>query len=368
MYCPDIVTICLPPEMPGIQALDRLNQGRKGIVLVVDSERRLLGTVVDGDVRRALLGGIDLQAPLGEILAHKRRLGHPDAVTAGLETSDEKLLELMQTHDVRQIPLLDSQGRVADLVTQKDIMPDCEPGLSAMIMAGGYGKRLYPLTKDCPKPLLPVGDRPLLRLTIDQLRQVGIRRVSISTHYLAEMIHDSLGDGLDLDMEISYLTEDKPLGTAGALGLLDQPTEPLLIINGDIITQVDFRSMLEFHRQHEALLTVAVRKFEVSVPFGVMETEGERVVGLAEKPVYSFFINAGIYLLEPRAVQFVNGGERLDMTDLIARLLAEGETVVSFPILEYWLDVGNPSDYAKAQEDARQGRLSDPGRPKEDEA
>jgi NDP-sugar pyrophosphorylase family protein len=206
--------------------------------------------------------------------------------------------------------------------------------------------------------MLPVGDRPLLERIIGQLRQAGIRRVNVSTCYLAEKIHAHFGDGHGLGVELNYVTEEKPLGTAGALGLLDRPDEPLLIINGDILTQMDFRAMLQFHEEHQAALTVGVRKYEVNVPFGVVTTNGPYVEALEEKPQYSFFVNAGVYLLEPGVVQFVTSGERLDMTDLIARLLAAGERVVSFPIIEYWLDVGSHSDYQRAQQDYQNGVLA----------
>ncbi|MFZ5587072.1 MAG: nucleotidyltransferase family protein [Thermodesulfobacteriota bacterium] len=348
----------LGPGQTVRQIMDCLNRNQKGIVIVTDRRGRLLGAINDGDLRRALLAGKDMTATAHDILAMKQAAGQPPPVTAPLGSSRSHLLGLMQKRQVRQIPLLDAEGRVAELVTWADLMPEETAPFQAVIMAGGRGARLAPLTGDCPKPMLPVGDRPLLERIIEQLRQAGIRRVNVSTCYLAEKIHAHFGDGRGLGVELNYVTEEKPLGTAGALGLLDRPDEPLLIINGDILTQMDFRAMLQFHEEHQAALTVGVRKYEVSVPFGVVTTNGPYVEALEEKPQYSLFVNAGVYLLEPGVVQFVTSGERLDMTDLIARLLAAGERVVSFPIIEYWLDVGSHSDYQRAQQDYQNGVLT----------
>jgi NDP-sugar pyrophosphorylase family protein len=298
-----------------------------------------------------------MTATARDILGMKTATGKPAPVTAPLGSSRAQLLRLMQKHLVRQIPLLDEAARVAGLVTWSDLMPEEAEPFQAVIMAGGRGTRLAPLTCDCPKPMLPVGDRPLMERIIAQLRQAGIRRVNVSTCYLADKIREHFGDGSGMGVELSYVTEDKPLGTAGALGLMERPDEPLLIINGDILTQMDFRAMHQFHTEHAAALTVGVRKYEVNVPFGVVTTNGPYVEGLEEKPQYSFFVNAGVYLLEPGVVQFVESGERLDMTDLIGRLLAAGERVVSFPIIEYWLDVGSHSDYQRAQDDYHNGVL-----------
>jgi NDP-sugar pyrophosphorylase family protein len=224
-------------------------------------------------------------------------------------------------------------------------------------MAGGFGTRLLPLTEDLPKPMLPLGDQPLLELTIRKLQQANIRYVNITTYYLPEKISDYFGDGKEFGVEINYVNEDEPLGTAGALGLLAIPDEPLLVINGDIITQVDFRSMLSFHRTHQADLTVGVRQYEVQVPYGVMECEGVHVKQVREKPTYHYLVNAGIYLLEPTVYRYINRGERFDMPDLIRHLIEEGRTVVSFPIVEYWLDVGQHKDYEQAQLDMEEGRI-----------
>ena len=357
---PELASICLEQDSPIRQAIACIGRGQKGIVLVVDSNGRLIDTVVDGDVRRAILSGVNLDGPLSHIVRDKTNRNAPAPVTAPLGAGQAELLSLMKKHSVRQIPLLDDEGRVADLKAWGDFLDEeKELPLKAVIMAGGQGLRMRPLTEDTPKPMLPVGDRPLMERIIGQLGQVGIRRVCVATHYLAEKIKDPIGDGSRLGVEVSYLNEESPLGTAGALSLLDGPAEPLLIMNGDILTNLDFRAMLDFHRQQRALLTVGVRKYDVNVPYGVVNTEGPLIKGLDEKPVLSFFVNAGIYLMEPAAREYLEQNGPCDMTDVIERLLAAEERVASFPILEYWLDIGSPSDYERAQRDLLTNHLDD---------
>jgi len=224
-------------------------------------------------------------------------------------------------------------------------------------MAGGYGRRLLPLTESTPKPMLPIGDQPLMELMIGQLRDAGIRRVNVTTHFEPEKIRDHFGDGARFGVDMNYVSEERPLGTAGALRLIEPGGEPMLIINGDILTKVDIRAMLDFHNDHKADLTVGVREYDFQVPYGVVETAETRVVRVNEKPVYRFFVNAGIYLLQPALEEFIPSSERFDMTDLIEQLVAAGRTVVSFPIMEYWLDIGRLADYERAQQDVKSGEF-----------
>jgi len=247
--------------------------------------------------------------------------------------------------------LVDSDGCVVGLVTTRDLLPSDDLSLAAVVMAGGHGMRLRPLTDDLPKPMLPVAGRPLMEHIVSQLERAGIRRVSITTHYHAEKIVEHFGDGHAFGVDLTYVNEDRPLGTAGALALVDRPAETLLVINGDIVTQVDFHAMYAYHREHEADLTVAVRAYQVQVPYGVIETEGVHVSSIKEKPHLNFFVNAGIYLLEPSALAHIPSGRRFDMPDLIDALLGCGKPVVSFPIREYWLDIGEHDSYLQAQRD-----------------
>jgi NDP-sugar pyrophosphorylase family protein len=251
---------------------------------------------------------------------------------------------------LNHLPVVDDAGRIVELLLRSDFVTEERLGLSAVIMAGGFGTRLRPLTDELPKPMLPMGDRPLLELTIERLREAGIHRVNLTTHYLAEKITSHFGNGQALDVDVNYVTEDRPLGTAGGLKLMSDVDETLLVINGDILTEVDFRSMLAYHRDHGADATVGVRQYELQVPYGVVECDGVRVRGVREKPVLTFLVNAGIYLLEPAVRRHIPDDQRFDMTDLIERLVEKGRHVVSFPVVEYWLDIGRPGDYEQALE------------------
>lgn len=334
-----------------------IDRNAGGIVFVVDEQRHLLAAVSDGDVRRAILRGITLDQSLQDLLdteAQSNRI----PIVAAQGTPDLDLLKMMNERSVRQIPIVATDRRVVDVAFLDDLVKDYELPLRAIIMAGGYGVRLRPLTNETPKPMLEVGGRPLLQHTIERLKKSGVQRVDLSTHYKADVIANHFGDGHDFGVQIEYLHEDSPLGTAGAVAGVDGCDGPLLVINGDILTQVNFRALLDYHREHRALLTVGVRQYQIQVPYGVVECEGSAITGISEKPKMSFFVNAGIYLLDPRARNYVPSGQRFDMTDLIQRLIEDKCSVVSFPIVEYWLDIGNPVDYEQAQLDATAGRIA----------
>ncbi|MBU0518267.1 nucleotidyltransferase family protein [bacterium] len=340
-------------------AMTAIDQNRKGIVLLVDEQRHLKKTVTDGDIRRAILMGIDLDSPLELLLQDQQKIADSKPVTALLGIGIEELLLLMQQHRIRQIPILDDDDRVVDLATMDELLPNAELPLHAVIMAGGYGKRLRPLTEDLPKPMLPVGDRPLLERTIARLRSSGIRRVQISTHYMKDKITDYFGDGEAFGVELNYVTEEQPLGTAGALGLMEISEDPVLVMNGDILTQVDFRAMLDFHCHHDADMTIAVRQYGVEVPYGVVETDGVNVRRIVEKPTMKNFINAGIYLLSPDAHRRIPHSRRFDMPELIDMLIQEERTVICFPVREYWKDIGQFEDYHQAEADFARGGVGE---------
>jgi dTDP-glucose pyrophosphorylase/CBS domain-containing protein len=338
------------PEDPVRAVMAVIDRAAKGIALVVDADRRLLGTITDGDIRRAILAGLGVDIPARLLLDRKApRYARPATAPAG--TPAPQLIELMHEHAVRHLPLLDGDGQVAGLFTLDELVPSSLPPVRAVIMAGGSGVRLRPLTDDTPKPMLPVGDRPLMELTLERLRQAGIQRVNVATHYRPEKITEHFGDGSAFGMKIDYVSEEQPLGTAGALGLIGKTEESLLVINGDILTRMDFRALVEYHCKHGADLTVAVREYALQMPYGAIESDGPRVVRVTEKPTVRFLVNAGIYLVEPRVLSYLVPGQRADMTDLIQKLIDDGRTVVSFPIVEYWLDIGQLADYERAQID-----------------
>lgn len=334
--------------------LTTINKAARGIALVVDDERHLIGVITDGDARRAILAGVPLSAPAATILKGKPA-GAPITAPAGAPTHE--LVALVRRTGVSHVPLVDEASCVVGLVGLDDLLAEEELSLQAVVMAGGFGSRLHPLTETVPKPMLPVGGRPLIEHIVTSLSGAGIRQVSIATHYLAEQITEHFGDGERFGVDVRYVPEERLLGTVGAVALLPDLDTPMLVINGDILTTLDFRAMLAFHREHAADLTVAVRRFEVQVPYGVVETDGVNLRGLAEKPVHHHLVNAGIYLLEPSVPQFIPPGERYDMTDLVQALLAAGRTVICFPVWEYWRDIGHGDDYEQAQVDMKNGRL-----------
>ncbi len=354
----DLSTLCVTSDSSIRQAIACIEQNTAKIALVVDGENRLLNTITDGDVRRAVLAGIDLDAAV--TLLRERKVAsrlYKQAVTAPFGSEVDALTQLMLERDVRQVPLVDEAERVVGLVTLRELVLDDVLPVQAVVMAGGHGTRLRPLTEQLPNQILPLGGRPILERIIDQLREAGIRKVNVTTHYKGEQISQHFGDGQEFGVQISYVEEHQPLGTAGGLSQLEPSDEPLLVINGDILTKVDFRAMMDFHVEQQADMSVAVRQHELQVPYGVIETDSERIVNITEKPIVRHFINAGIYLLNPGVLQLIPNNDVYDMTDLINRLIADSRRVISFPIREYWMDIGQHADHRQAEEDLREGRV-----------
>lgn len=345
----------LPAAASLREALSALLRGEVGVALLVDEDGRLRAVMSDGEIRRALAEGADLDAPALKIRGGKSEAGGR-LITARLGTPGEELRALMKTESVRQVPLLDAEGRCIQLARIEELVPGTPLGVEALVMAGGFGKRLGSLTEDLPKPMLPVGGRPLMEHLVERLRESGIRRVNVATHFREEKIKGHFGDGRQFGVDIRYLSEEEPLGTAGALSLLEPGDLPVLVVNGDLFTRVDFRALLKFHEEQNAELTVGSRRYEMQVPYGVLEREGLRITRIVEKPLYGFLVNAGVYLLAPKIPARVPRNRRYDMTDLIEAVIGDGGRVIGFPILEYWLDIGRPTDYEKARADYEEGR------------
>jgi dTDP-glucose pyrophosphorylase/CBS domain-containing protein len=352
----DVMAYCIGPGHTLREAMACIDRNGEGIALVVDEELHLLGTISDGDTRRAILAGIDLDLPVAEMLARARENAQPAPTTAPVGTPSHELLHLMNERVLRQIPLVDADGRVVDLALLGDLVRSYELPLTAVVMAGGFGTRLSPLTDEVPKPMLRVGDTPMLERIVGQLREAGVRRVNLATHYRGDAIASHFKDGRDFGVELEIVHEDQPLGTAGALGRMEHADDPLLVMNGDILTHVDFRAMLHFHREHMADMTVAVRENTVAVPYGIVEVDDTRIVKISEKPTLRYLVNAGIYLLNAEVCGRVPRDRPYDMTDLIEALVADGGRVVGFPIREYWIDIGRIEDYERALADFEQLR------------
>lgn len=354
----ELEPLLLQPDATVREAMACIDRNRSGIALVVEPDLRLLGTVTDGDVRRAMLADLDLETTVAVLLERQRELHvpRPTPLTAPVGTPVHELVALMRQYEVRQIPLVDGSGHVRDLALLGELAGAEEPPLHAVVMAGGFGTRLGQLTEETAKPMLPVGDRPLLERIVEQLRNAGIHHVNLTTHYRGDDIASHFGDGHEFGVEIEYVPEERPLGTAGALGLVEADG-PILVMNGDILTRVDFRAMHRFHDEQGAEMTVAVRPYEVRVPYGIVELAQAQISSIEEKPLLRGFVNAGIYLISPAVRSLVSPGEALEMPQLIERALADGRAVVGFPLREYWVDIGQLADYEQALQDISSGGL-----------
>ncbi|MGH8380612.1 nucleotidyltransferase family protein [Pseudomonas sp.] len=325
------------------QAISNLDESGLQIVLVVCPEGRLQGSVTDGDVRRALLRGLDLGSPVDQIMFTSPLVVPP-------EMGREMVLHLMHANKIHQVPIVDAERCVVGLHSWDEVLEGGDRENTMVIMAGGLGKRLLPLTEDCPKPMLPVGGKPILELIIERAKMDGFVNFIVSVHYLGHMIEEYFGDGQKWGVNISYLHEDSPLGTAGAISLLNpRPSLPFVVTNGDVLTDIHYGEMLDFHLRHGALATMAVRLHEWQNPFGVIRTEGIKIVGFDEKPVYRTHVNAGIYVLDPIVLEELVAGSPCDMPTLFERVQQKGESTIAYPMHEPWLDVGRPDDLQLAR-------------------
>jgi dTDP-glucose pyrophosphorylase len=337
-------------------AIEAVENGRYGVALWVDDQRRLLGLLTDSDLRKALLRGASLSDRVAPYV-------NRSPVVAMAEQPREEIFELMRRTGCSPVPLLDPSGAVVGLESLTSLL---RPGGLAdhlvVIMAGGLGARLHPLTLDRPKPMLPVSGKPILHLILESLKAYGFRRVFIAVHFRHELIEEYFGDGKHLGLQIEYLREETPLGTAGALALLpERPSQPFVVMNGDLLTHVNMESLVDYHVRSGLPATMCVRAYEVQIPYGVARLEGPRVVSLEEKPVHGCFVNAGIYVLNPEMLELVGAAPRpLDMTDLMAKAIDRWGGINSFPIHEYWMDVGHFDEYEQASNHYQPRRLGAP--------
>lgn len=338
--------ILLSPAATIRDAMRTLDKGSLRIALVCDDERKLLGTVTDGDTRRALLADAHMHDAVSTIM-------NPNPVSLPSRSTREQRLHLMKQRDVNALPLTDGEGHVVGLETLRQAMQPEKRDNPVFIMAGGFGTRLRPLTDHCPKPMLPVGDKPMLEHLIDRFIHSGFHNFYISTHYLPEVIHKHFGDGSKWGVTIQYVHEDTPLGTGGALGLLPKnlPDLPLVVTNGDVLTKLDYGQLLRHHENLAFDATMCVREDEHRVPFGVIETEGQLITSMVEKPIYRYKINTGIYVLNPSIVAGVSREERIDMPTLLEKHNSKNKRIGTYTCYEYWLDIGQMKDYQKAQND-----------------
>ncbi|WP_446890901.1 nucleotidyltransferase family protein [Aeromonas veronii] len=333
-------------------ALDVINKESLRVALIVDKEERLVGVVTDGDIRRAILAQMDLNSPISQVM-------NRTPVTANQMQSRSDILVLMKQLSVLSVPIVDAQNRLLGLETWEKTSAHRRYDNPVFIMAGGFGTRLKPLTDTCPKPMLKIGYKPMLEILIERFAKAGFHNIYISTHYLPEMITEYFGNGERWGVNIQYVYEVSPLGTGGALGLLPEDVAdlPLIMINGDVLTTLDFERLLQYHTTSDAVATMCVRQYEYQIPYGVITGDGEVITEMVEKPIQSYFVNAGIYMLQPHLFKSVTKGQIIDMPTLLEQHIEQGETVRMLPIHEYWLDIGRIDDFQRAQSDIRQLEL-----------
>ena len=316
------------------------------IALVVDGGQKLLGTVTDGDVRRGILSGIDVQCPVSMIMN-----GEP--VKAKPSDDRQFILSILRQNKLRHVPIVDDSGCLLGLETLDDLKRPPYRRNMVLLMAGGLGSRLKPLTNECPKPMLRIGGRPILETIILNFIDAGFKEFIISLNYKADMIREYFADGHNLGASIQYVEEDASLGTAGSLRLLPeiQNSHSIIVMNGDVLTKVNLGHFLDFHESYKSKATMGVREYNFQVPYGVLKLNDHRIVQIEEKPVHNFFVNAGIYILDQDILTCLPDEERFEMPDLFEHLMKVGHHTAAFPICEYWLDIGQPDNLKQAHGD-----------------
>lgn len=315
--------------------------------VVVDEEQHLLGTVTDGDIRRGILRGEGLDVKITSIM-------NPNPITAKSGQRYHKYKQLMKSKMLKQLPIVDENNRIINILFADNIETTLNKN-TVVLMLGGLGTRLRPLTNDTPKPMLRVGNKPILETIIEGFKQYGYTNFIFSVNYKKEVIQDYFQNGEAFDVTIEYIEEDKKMGTAGALSLLKKrPTKPFFVMNGDLLTQINFDQLMQFHMEYESVATMCVREFEYQIPYGVIETNGTDLVTIKEKPIHRSFVNAGIYLLNPDVLDYIPQDEFYDMPSLFEKLIEKNSKTSVFPIREYWLDIGQIDDFNKANNEVKE--------------
>lgn len=311
--------------------------------VVVDEEQHLLGTVTDGDIRRGILRGEGLDVKITSIM-------NPNPITAKGGQRYHKYKQLMKSKMLKQLPIVDEDNRIINILFADNIETTLNKN-TVVLMLGGLGTRLRPLTNDTPKPMLRVGNKPILETIIEGFKQYGYTNFIFSVNYKKEVIQDYFQNGEAFDVTIEYIEEDKKMGTAGALSLLKKrPTKPFFVMNGDLLTQINFDQLMQFHMNHNSIATMCVREYEYQIPYGVIETDGTDLVTIREKPIHRSFVNAGIYVLNPEVFNYIPHNEYYDMPTLFEQLIDKNKKTSVFPIHEYWLDIGRMDDFNKAND------------------
>lgn len=339
--------VVVSPETPLADAIAKIDASGLQVALVLAPDDCLLGILTDGNIRRAILAGKSLRVPVSEVMNSQ-----PTAVPAF--TPSDEMLALMRRMTIHHLPLVDNAGRVVGLATLDELIGAAERPNWVVLMAGGLGTRLQPLTDECPKPLLLVGGKPILETIIEGFAEQGFRRIFLSVNHKAEMIRQHFSAGEGWGVHIEYLHETSCLGTAGALSLLpEKASVPVIVMNGDVLTRIDFSSLLQFHQNQGATATMVVREYKFQLPYGVVTLDGAEIQGIEEKPMQRFLVNAGVYVLSPEALEIIPAESAFDMPTLFEQVISAGKRGAAYPLREYWLDIGQISDFEQAQADVQ---------------
>jgi dTDP-glucose pyrophosphorylase len=335
---PGVVTI--RPDQTVKEAFEAAAAGTERLAVVVDADGRVLGSLTDGDIRRAALRGVAMDAPVGDLLSAAPLLCTP-------QQTDDEVREILRTHRLPAVALVDADQRLAGVRRMVDLDPEAVAAAVGVLMVGGRGERLRPLTDKLPKPLLRVGGSAIVERLIASFHAAGVRDVYLTLNYMGAEFEERLGDGSALGVRLHYVRETRAMDTAGSLSLLEPPTTPVLVSNGDLVTTVDFAAMVDFHRYHGADLTVAGVEYAAQVPYGVLQTAEHHLLHIEEKPTLRQLVNAGMYVLQPEVLRYVPGDRPYKMTDLMDALLRDGKTVTVFPLLERWSDIGTREEFER---------------------
>jgi len=325
------------------EAFKTIDAGALKIAIIVNNEKKVIGTIGDGDIRRGILNGKTLDDTIEELY-------FKDPILAKQTDTKSQIIQKAIAKKIYQVPIVDKNNFLIDIVDLATLLKTQKRKNKIILMAGGLGTRLRPLTHDTPKPLLNVGDKPILQTIIESFAKYGFEDIIISVNYKSDMIKEYFKDGSQFGVKISYIDETKRLGTAGALSLIQEnPQEPFFVMNGDLLTNVNFEKFLDFHMDENAIASMAIREDNFQVPYGVIETNGAKITKIEEKPTYKYFVNAGIYILSPQVLKYIPKDQFFDMPTLFEKLIKDNKNVLSFPIHEYWLDIGRMEELQKAQ-------------------
>ncbi|MFY4858857.1 nucleotidyltransferase family protein [Aliarcobacter butzleri] len=327
------------------EALQIINKGAMQIALVIDDDNKLVGTISDGDIRRALLKRISLDSSIQSIIFRTPTI-------AKISDTKEEILKIALSKKLHQIPIVDDSGKILGIQEIEELIKPKDKTNKVILMVGGLGTRLRPLTENTPKPMLKVGNKPILQTIVEKFAEYGYTDIVMCVNYKSHMIQDYFADGKEFGVNIEYIFEKQRMGTAGALSLLkEKPIEPFFVMNGDLLTNVNFEHLHNYHLSNNSLGTMCVREYDFQVPYGVVNISNSKIISIEEKPTHKFFVSAGIYMLSPEVLDYIPENQFYDMPTLFEKIISEGKNAISFPLREYWLDIGRIEEYKKANEE-----------------